>query len=273
MDAIPQSNFKNQYNQAIRVAPHWFLCWQAERKVFSLFPNQTQGSSTASNHRKVSWIVSKRQTPAPLLWFLLPVLPLCLPIPLGEAVKSRGLVESQNFKAFLSQFFKLLRQTTRLMYPQWKCNLSARSYKFSVIPAAGYERNPSGYSPQQLGLGVPTQFLKIMNRSKNKLKSKSLGINPAYEDIYRALKSPRSFDPFMGMQLGAVRLPPSFSFNTKNSIIEGYPGDNPIARFKTKEWIFSINITNYLILNPNLSSWPGDSSKAVQPILITQAIQ
>ena len=88
---------------------------------------------------------------------------------------------------------------------------------------------------------MQTQFRKIMNRRKHNLKNESLGKNPAYEDIYRALKSPRSFDPFMGMQLGAVRLPPSFSFNTKNSKIERSPGDNPIARFMTKEWIFSIN--------------------------------
>ena len=31
-----------------------------------------------------------------------------------------------------------------------------------------------------------------------------------YNKVYQALKSPRSMDPFMGMQLGAVRLPPSF---------------------------------------------------------------
>ena len=46
----------------------------------------------------------------------------------------------------------------------------------------------------------------------------------SYEELYHALKSPRSTDPFMGMQLAAVKLPPSFTFtNYKNVHFRGKP--------------------------------------------------
>ena len=107
------------------------------------------------------------------------------------------------------------------------------AYELSVSPAAGCMRNPSGYTHRHSTRSPTTQFLQIMKRSKNKLYSKTLGKNPSYEDIYRALKSPRSFDPFMGMQLGAVRLPPSFSLNPNKLKIEESSVENPLARFKT----------------------------------------
>ena len=107
------------------------------------------------------------------------------------------------------------------------------AYEPSVEPAVGCMRNPSGYSHRHSNRSLTTQFLQIMKRSKNNRYTKSLGKNPSYEDIYQALKSPRSFDPFMGMQLGAVRLPPSFSFNTNKLKIEESPRNNPLGRFKT----------------------------------------
>lgn len=106
-------------------------------------------------------------------------------------------------------------------------------YGPSVGPAAGCMRNPSGYIHRHTNRSLTTLFLQIMKRSKNNLYSKSLGKNPSYEDIYQALKSPRSFDPFMGMQLGAVRLPPSLSLNPNKLKIEESPDENPLARFKT----------------------------------------
>ena len=102
----------------------------------------------------------------------------------------------------------------------------------SVGPAVGCMRNPSGYIHRLPIRSLNTPFLQIMKRSKNKLYSKSLGKNPSYEDIYRALKSPRSFDPFMGMQLGAVRLPPSISLTPNKLKAEESPGENPLARFR-----------------------------------------
>lgn len=111
-------------------------------------------------------------------------------------------------------------------------------------------RSSYGYIHRQPNCNITTLLLGIMTRSKNKLHSKSLGKNPSYGDIYRVLKSPRSFDPFMGMQLGDVRLPPSFSFNKNKLKIEESLGDNPLARFKTMKWTLSIKHNQSLILNP-----------------------
>ena len=123
-------------------------------------------------------------------------------------------------------------------------------YGPSVGPAAGCMRNPSGYIHRHTNRSLTTLFLQIMKRSKNNQHSKSLGKNPSYKDIYQALKSPRSFDPFMGMQLGAVRLPPSFSLNPNKLKNEESHGENPLARFKTMKWTLSITYNQSLILNP-----------------------
>ena len=101
-----------------------------------------------------------------------------------------------------------------------------------VGPVAGCMRNPFGYTHRHSNRSMPILFLQTMIRSKNNQYSKTLGKNPSYEDIYRALKSPRSFDPFMGMQLGAVRLPPSISLNPNKLKAEESPGENPLARFR-----------------------------------------
>ena len=40
-----------------------------------------------------------------------------------------------------------------------------------------------------------------------------------YDDIYRDLKNPRYSDPFIGMQLGAVRLPPARNFSDQTNSV------------------------------------------------------
>ena len=68
-----------------------------------------------------------------------------------------------------------------------------------------------------------------------------------YNEVYQALKSPRSMDPFMGMQLGAVRLPPSFSFNGSNNTFHSKQSahNEPFSRYQTR----SDNRTNLLIIH------------------------
>ena len=139
----------------------------------------------------------------------------------------------QNTKLHLLQFFRFQQQTTRPMLQRYLYEVPVMDCEPLVGPAAGCMRNLFGYTHRHSNRSILTPFLQTMIRSKHNQYSKTLGKNPSYVDIYRALKSPRSYDPFMGMQLGAVRLPPSFSFKTNKLKIEESTGENPLPRFKT----------------------------------------
>ena len=149
------------------------------------------------------------------------------------------------------------------------------AYESWVNPVGGCMRNPFGYTHPHSNRSLTAQFLRIMKRSKNKQYSKSLDKNSSYEDIYRGLKSPRSFDPFMGMQLGAVRLPPTFSFNPNKLKIKESPGENPLARFKTMKWTLSIKHNQHLILNQifkqlywwSIQSCPNNSNNSSNTVI------
>ena len=72
-----------------------------------------------------------------------------------------------------------------------------------------------------------------MRKRDNTDSENTVSTSPrSYEELYHALKSPRSTDPFMGMQLAAVKLPPSFTFNNiKNAHFRGTPDTSFRARF------------------------------------------
>ena len=176
--------------------------------------------------------------------FLLPGQALYLQIRFGGTLRSQDPVLIQTTEPFHWQSFRLLLQTMRLMPQRYSYRMPVMAYESWVNPVGGCMRNPLGYTHSHSNRSLTAQFLQIMKRSKNKQYSKSLDKNSSYEDIYRGLKSPRSFDPFMGMQLGAVRLPPTFSFNPNNLNSKNLRGRtlSPDSRLWSEH--FLLNITN-----------------------------
>ena len=59
----------------------------------------------------------------------------------------------------------------------------------------------------------------VVNRSKKSFKNGLVAKKPLYDDSYRVLKNPRYSDPFIGMQLGAVRLPPVRNFSDQTNSV------------------------------------------------------